>query len=372
MIIILVSAFVYILLKTKKLLKSIAVIPILYSVIFFFVATPYYKKYLVEGLKSLKIISSSSWLSYELYFLLLLILASILLLLAYKKALLKAVVNSIRPLRLIHFWLMFLGGFALGLSGSSTADSNLKLFSAANSFDIVFCLLSIMFLWMFSVITNDIFDRKDDKLSAREKPLAKGEITSKEAIFISFVLLIFGLLSALLVDYKMLILMMIFTSLYWNYSSPLIRLKRFPFIATFIIALASLALLIAGLILSGDRITELPLNVALTVLVCFTLSFNAKDIKDIEADKAAGIKTVSILWGKKITGIFILLSFLAVPLLLGSLNPLFIGTSLIFGLLGYIIATAKKTREKAFFLLYYTYFFAIFILSPWARKSLFR
>ncbi|MGB9561864.1 MAG: UbiA family prenyltransferase, partial [bacterium] len=295
-----------------------------------------------------------------LYYILGIIPALLLCLYFYEKNSIRFLFYVVRFPRLAHFWLMFLTGIFVGFKG------NMDRIRYMNSFDIFFILLSLGFLWCFSVISNDIFDITGDMVSLRNKPLAKNIVSPRVATIIASFFLILGLAISALVDYKYFALSAIFTLLYWIYSAPPVRLKNLPIISTFIIATASVVPLIMGNILAGNRLVELPSKLVALLLICFTLAFNAKDLKDVQTDRINKTLTLPVLLGEKrgrlFVGILIFIAFVIVPFILGSKNPLSFVLSFLFGFTGLWIATRKKVKEGIFFILYFAFVFVIFIL----------
>ena len=367
-LIILIAIFCYLLAKRKNILTPIIGTVASYILIFFFVSTPVFKNEFTRLLQRYRLVSDMAYLSFELYYIILIIIGGALLLLAYDSKLLRVILFELRLPRLLHFLLMFFGGLWLGLKG------RLTLFKSLNTFDFIFICVAIAFLWLFAVLTNDIFDTAGDKLSERQKPLTKYNVNKGIIKAITAITLITGLGITALVDYKYFALGCVFTALYWIYSAPPFRLKRIPIVATFIIAFASLTLTLMGTILAGNRLSEHSLKASALILVCFTLAFNVKDLKDIEADKFEKVYTIPVLLGKKygklVVGALSFLAFLLVPIILGSSNPLFFLISLLAGLITIFISTRKTVHEWAFFLLYYSYLFCIFILLPYGKEAL--
>lgn len=97
-----------------------------------------------------------------------------------------------------------------------------------------------------------------------------------------------------------------------------------------------------------------------------TLASNARDIKDVEGDKKAGIPTLPVIFGKKgveITAALLGFSFLLVPIFFANYYLYFL--ALPAGFLAYKFATRKPYREIYIFLLYFA-FLALCLFVAWA------
>ena len=95
------------------------------------------------------------------------------------------------------------------------------------------------------------------------------------------------------------------------------------------------------------------------ILVCYTLLFNAKDLKDAEGDKTGGIYTIPSIYGSKkggkIVGVLFGLSFLLAPLFFSF--PFLYVLSIPAAVAGYFLVTKFPQKEKYLFGLYFLFIF---------------
>ncbi len=147
---------------------------------------------------------------------------------------------------------------------------------------------------------------------------------------------------------------LVYVASYYIYSSPPLRLRRFPIISSFLIGIAGLATILAGFffVSTTKQVQTFPIFLAVGIIIMITLAINVKDMKDIEGDKANSILTLPILFGKngpKIVGLCFAMSFLLVPIFLSFYF------SYIFALpaaiIGYMLVTKKQYREEPIFIL---------------------
>ena len=277
----------------------------------------------------------------------------------------KAVVKNARLGR-IFFYLSLL---FLGMGGAYTLG--FKLTSWVDILGVVCLVISWVGLWLYAVQINDIADIDIDKISNKERPLVQGVMTTsdmKEVGLIWLVIALSGSWSAGFYPFYMCIVGLFVSHIY---SAEPFCLKRIPVLSTFLISIASLVTILAGFFfVSWDKTFQtFPLLLALGTLVVFTLEINIKDMKDIEGDKANGIKTLPVIFGKngpRVVGLCFALSILSVPLFL-SFYILYI-ISIPVAIISYRLITRTPYREKPIFILHFIYLLLIvllFMVSPW-------
>jgi len=203
---------------------------------------------------------------------------------------------------------MFLG-FSLANTGLSPRD-----FIFALSF-----LLSAAFLYSSASLMNDLFD---NDLHKRLR-LAKSEVKPSLIKYSCICALVLSLLIAQGICAELAVIMACIASLAFLYSAPPFRLKRYPLIASLTLASCALMAVLAGFSVFAREATVglFPPNVALAVMVAYTLGTNYKDLKDIKTDKMDRTYTIPVLLGEKrgkiAVGAMLAISFLSVPAILG-------------------------------------------------------
>ena len=159
----------------------------------------------------------------------------------------------------------------------------------------------------------------------------------------------------------MLILGMIILS--WGYSMPPFRTKRFPIVATFTLALISLLAAYAGFFAVGAlSLQQFPAIYSLPILIFVSLGFNVKDLKDIDSDRKAGVKSLPVIFGeekaRKVISLLVALSYLSAFAL--TQNILLLPFSMFFALLSDFMLRKAKLYELPLLLTYFA-FAAIFV-----------
>jgi len=143
---------------------------------------------------------------------------------------------------------------------------------------------------------NDICDVEIDRINAPERPLPSGRVGELEAEVLTIGLFASALAIAHMVDLKTLIFTALFSILGVIYSLPPIRLKDGWF------ANICWGLGIGMAILSGASfiaISPRPIIVAATLALLTAGCGFTKDLKDMEGDKALGIRTIPIVLGER-------------------------------------------------------------------------
>ncbi|KKP69190.1 MAG: Bacteriochlorophyll/chlorophyll synthetase [Candidatus Moranbacteria bacterium GW2011_GWE1_35_17] len=263
----------------------------------------------------------------------------------YKDKFISFLKNS-RPVQLIyHAGLLFVG---MGL-GISLTEINWD-FSFFNFISFLNIVIAISLAWLASVVFNDIFDKKIDKVTNDKRPLIVGDFRQDEYITIGVVLFAFSILYAALINPKIALLLLAYQMLAWLYSAWPLRLKRFTFLSTFISALASLLVIFAGFILVtfSQDIIEFPKRIFWLMLFSLTLALPIKDLKDIKGDKLDGVATIPVVfgeyWGKIIIGSGIFLSYFLSVILLNESRLLL--WAIIVGGLSFWVVTSSGENKK--------------------------
>lgn len=337
----------YVFYKTSSLLKSLLGAILFYSLVFWGYFAILFSIQGIERLAGL-LYDTSPKTMIDTY-LFLAIHAFLLVLYFYNRAYMTAVVRDIRLTRILHYEMMVIFGFALGYP-----DSGRFFMSLSNIMEIYFVVLSVVFAFIFSAITNNIADVTIDKISNPDRPSVTGVIPWETYNIIGFTALFFSIVYSLTAGHMILFLIICFIGVYFLYSMPPLRMKRIPFFSKGFIALNSLIMLLAGYSFHGKEITSFPPTVAVFVLICFTACSNLIDIKDYEGDKAAGIKTLPVILGlkqsKMIIGIFFAVGYASFPYIMKM--PDLYAPSIIFGIALLLAINIQPYKDKIVFSLY--------------------
>ena len=295
----------------------------------------------------------------------------------YDKHKFKALSGNLRLSRSLHYLLLVVLGVVFNLSFYPPLAVLLKIHSLIILMGAFF---SMFFAFQFAVIINDIFDLECDKISNKNRPLAKEVFYAGEYLNIGMVYLALALFFALGVSNTVFKIVLIFISLAFIYSSPPFRLRRFFPTASVIIGIEGVLAFLLGYLLieqAGVSLRNLPAGMSWLLFLIFLLAGCVKDLKDIEGDRACGVYTLPVIFGeargRKITGLLVCISylmasvFLARFLILGHSAFLFI-LAFIFGAFNYFYIIKKDAKENIIFLVYFIYLF--FILLFLGLKSI--
>ncbi len=260
-----------------------------------------------------------------------------------------AVLANFRYPQLIYHSGLFLIGMGLGLLNYPN-NFQIDLFSVFS----VFVLLSSVFLaWKTSVIVNDIYDFKIDEISNPNRPLPQKVFTVSQYGQLGILCFFLSLLGGITVGFPFFFLLLGYQTLAWFYSAPPLRLKKFPAVATFVSAVASIFILFMGYILiSPDQsIHSLSWRIILLLLISYTISIPIKDLKDIEGDKKYGIWTIPVILGEDrgrlVIAVGMFTSYILSVFFLNELKLFF--WALLFGAVTFLIVVSKKIKPTRVF-----------------------
>src|SRR3989344_6104737 len=212
----------------------------------------------------------------------------------YKNKLLAIIRNSRPPQLIYHLGLFFVGmGIFIAFQGTAPEITLFNLSALA------LLIISIAGSWIASVIINDIEDEKIDQKTNPNRPFIKKVFVLEEYRKIGQGIFWVSVIFAAFVSLKIALLLVAYQAIAFLYSSWPLRLKRFPFVSTFVSAIASLMILFSGFILVSpeQNIKNLPNNIIILLVIGFTLSLPVKDFKDIEGDGKEGVFTIPIFFG---------------------------------------------------------------------------
>ena len=210
--------------------------------------------------------------------------------------------------------------------------------------------LAVAFSWITAIIINDFFDQETDKKTNTQRPLIRGIFTKDEYKILGTTFFFLSLLFAAVVLPQAALFLLAYHALTWLYSAQPLRLKRFPLIATFLSAIASLIIVFVGysVITDTHSLVHFPTAIGALLVISLTLSLPLKDFKDISGDRAVGVYTVPVLfgaqWGRIIVGGGIFFSFLLSILLLHT--PQLFWWATLFGGLSFWIVIFSDKKQK--------------------------
>lgn len=249
--------------------------------------------------------------------------------------------------------------FSLIALGTLYAHTKFSIVLAwADYLGFIVVVLSWFSACMYAIHTNDIADIDIDIISNPDRPLPSKIISTETMRDIGIMWLALSLIGSYIAGYWVFFMNIIFTSAYYLYSAPPMRLKRIPMFSSFLISIACLATILAGFffISPSKIISAFPTLYALGIVVIFTLGVNIRDLKDVEGDKALGIQTLPVIFGRhgrNVVGALLALSFF--------LAPMFFSFYLLYiiaapaATLGYLACVKKPYKEPYIFILFFTF-----------------
>jgi 4-hydroxybenzoate polyprenyltransferase len=365
--------FLYIFYKKGSILKAIITPFIIYSIIFILGSFPAWIKIILQlsynsdaasrFLEIEKILNHfySFDIKISMFLLIIVLIFLFIWLYLYDKNVFKGILKNVRFARVLHYEAMLITGIVLGYF----TFNNSNIFTSPLSYLVLLCaVLSVFCAWLCAIGINDFADVRIDAISNRERPLVNQKIKKSDYKNIILIFFLLALLFSYLVRYSFMIMIFVYIILAYIYSAKPLRLRQIPVLSSFIIASASLIIIMGGFLIltQNNSLSQFPGKVILLVLLVYTLAVNFKDIKDIEGDKKCGIVTIPTLMGekngKRVIGILVFISYILVPLILDI--PGLIIFTVIYGLTSFWVLNAKKMKEFLFFTIYFIFLIQLF------------
>lgn len=365
-----VSLFVYAFVKTRNYWRAVFLSGQAYLVLFILATFPSWVTFLVKGpslglmnigekeivqlfLTSARLFSRDTGtylnaLSIKLsiiYAIILFFTISGAIFFLYRKQFIAFLKNS-RPVQLLYHQGLFMVGMGLGVFFTDfTWD-----FTIFNLVSFVAVSIAIASAWLASVVLNDIYDQKIDKLTNKHRPLVTNDFSKEGYISTGVILFFVSVLFSGMVNPKVSFLLFAYQGLACLYSAWPFRLKRFLGVASLVSSLASLLLVFAGFILVSpmEDITQIPTRIIWLLGVALVFCLPIKDLKDIEGDRLDGVKTIPVVfgeyWGKVVIGSGILISYIVSVIILNEPKLLFL--AIMLGGLSFWVVVFSGNHKK--------------------------
>lgn len=341
----LILSTLYVYSKTKSTIRTLATPVAVYTLTFFYATFPNYFSF-GTLLNTFNALHNNLYFS-SLFVILIAVQSSVCLLLWDKNKFL-SFSKRLKTERSLHYAAM--AGFGAFLGGVGLYPAFLS----------VMCLL---LLWLSASAINDITDVAADRVSLKASPLVEGTISKSEMLAAAIFCGLLALLFAEMLSFSSLIIAMAVIVLAISYSVPPCRLRKYPILSTFLLAVGALMAFTIGFY-SSPNIVPFPNNLAAAIIICFTLAFNTKDLKDYEGDKNARIWTIPVIFGPKKGRVMVaaldFAAFLLAPIILGTTALLL--PAAVFGILTFLAVLKKETEERTIFLLYFLFLAVVFII----------
>ena len=226
--------------------------------------------------------------------------------------------------------------------------------------------LSIFFSFQTSIILNDLNDVKADKLAKRRTPLNSDDISIKQYTSLAVFFFVISIVLALIISYRVFLIVLLGNMLHFSYSSPPLRLKRYYPLSICLLAFGALLAAIAGYALydQAKPFISFPLRTALFIMIPLFLAMNFRDLADYEGDRMTDARTLFTILGMEkgriVNAILMLLSYLSVPVILQ--YPVLLTAALPLGLASMYFCFEKPFKERYIFYVYFAFILILMIL----------
>jgi 4-hydroxybenzoate polyprenyltransferase len=267
---------------------------------------------------------------------------------------------DLRPGRILHYFVLFLFGFVLfGQSYDTLAKTETVTWLRAGIYGIV-----LIYAAVFAIATNNREDIAIDRITNQHRPLVRNAVDPVDYIRVSRISLVIAFAVAACAGWEFLAAIAGISGIYYLYSCRPFKLKRFVILAKFLIGINSLISAVCGFYVAGGELRDFPPFWAVFILVPVSLMANFVDLKDTEGDKAAGIRTLPVIWGehaaKTLIGLFTVSAYVFVFVYFRSfwISWLLLATCSVHVYLLF----RKPYNEKPLFLLHNSLFIGLIIL----------
>jgi len=248
-------------------------------------------------------------------------------------------------LRLIRPLNSLMMGFAVIVGASLVSTLNFTI-------NLLLGFVTSFSLTAASMIINDYHDREIDAINEPNRPIPKGDVNPKEALFLAAILTIIGLTAAFNTNLTSLIVAVTALTISLTYIT---KGKKTGLPGNLLVS----ATVVIPFIYGGLTVGQIQTSTLLFVAIAFFSNTGreiTKGIVDIEGDRTHNIKTIAVSYGKRTAAATAaILSFLAIgisplPWLWGLVTNWFLPIVLItdIGMLASSIMLLKNySRENA-------------------------
>jgi geranylgeranylglycerol-phosphate geranylgeranyltransferase len=171
------------------------------------------------------------------------------------------------------------------------------------SIPVILAMITVFFETAAGNVINDYFDYKIDLVNKPERPLPSGRISLKNGKNYAYFLFLAGTICGFLISYLTnnwipFIIVLIADAILYLYAY---KLKATPLIGNLAVGfMTGFGFVFGGFTINNPNIILISLYLGFFAFVMTTARELAKDMEDIEGDKADGAKTLPIIIGTKI------------------------------------------------------------------------
>jgi 4-hydroxybenzoate polyprenyltransferase len=363
LVIVLVFSFLYLRLKGSSVLKSLLATFLEYALIFMYACLPIILAIAGKFFGASGYIPSDTILN--CFFVAQSLIVLLILAYFYNREQVSAIVRDMRFLSVGYHYLLFILGFVISLQFRLLVISE-KTVSYA-----VLMFISVFGASVFSIITNNLVDKEIDEHNEKKRPLSTTNIPQKTYESIAWISLFVSLFCALIVGFYAFILVTLLIGGYYLYSMPPLKVKRVLFLSKIFLSFSQIMVVFLGFYtlfrLSDDNffsaLKYFPLSFGVYFFIGTALILNFRDIIDFKGDEKAGIKTLSVLAGLKISKIiigilFILFYSLSYIILKNKIVSYFI---IFLGIIQLLLVNKKNYSEKCVMLIHGLFIFSLIL-----------
>jgi 4-hydroxybenzoate polyprenyltransferase/Flp pilus assembly protein TadD len=231
----------------------------------------------------------------------------------------RAFLRNARPLRSVHYAGLAVFGIACGWALASPVG--VAFGSGGDFLGVAGIVVAVFLAFQASVALNDLSDERGDRIVGARRPLVAGSLDRGDVTGFALATSAAALLFALNVKYSTFLLVVLALAVSFVYSAPPLRLKRVPLLATLALGCVSLLACLAGFTAFAEEraMAVFPVGLGWAIVLAFGLGFSAKDLKDVEGDRATGVLTLPVLLGPRAgraaVAALVLFGYLVVPLI---------------------------------------------------------
>lgn len=152
------------------------------------------------------------------------------------------------------------------------------------------------FLSGTALVLNDYFDLEVDRINAPERPLPSGRVTPREAVLLSILATILGLIAASAINLSALILSIVFWAIGVLYNW---KFKQTGLLGKLMVSVSVAVTFILGGIAVGQPWNKLVWTFSLLAFLIDLSEEIAGDAMDMEGDKKRGSNSIAIMTGRE-------------------------------------------------------------------------
>jgi 4-hydroxybenzoate polyprenyltransferase len=189
------------------------------------------------------------------------------------------------PTRLFYYLFLLSFGF---LYGAYIQKFGIEIFNLLDVQKFLSASISVILIFAYAKIINDISDYNIDVLSNKNRMLPIGVIKKNQLQEIKYIFLFYSLLFAIITDYSFIAYWLMFFALSYIYSIPPYRLKKYYPLSFINLSILGIVVFISGLSLVFHEYAYIKLpqkEIVLYVALSFFAILHIKDFKDIDSDK---------------------------------------------------------------------------------------